>query len=42
MYYREDSEPRIIRNYKLDDKYIHVKSDKGYYYKYLIEAIRRI
>ncbi len=42
MYYREDSEPRIIRNCKLDDKYIYVKSDKGYYYKYLIDMIRKI
>lgn len=42
FYYRDDIKPRKIYDYFLDDKYINVKSDKGYFIKFLIDRIKKI
>jgi hypothetical protein len=42
FYYRKDSSPRRIYNYYLDERYVYVRSDKGYYIKFLIDKIRKI
>ena len=40
--YRDDVKPRKIYDYYLDKKYINVKTEKGYYIKFLINKIRKI
>ena len=42
FYYREDISPRKFYNYFIDDKYVQVWSNKGYYIKFLIERIRKL
>jgi hypothetical protein len=42
FFYREDTSPRVISDYYLDEKYINVKSTEGYYIKFLIDKIRKI
>jgi len=42
FYYRDDVEPRKIYNYYLDKNYINVKTEKGYFLKFLINRIRKI
>ncbi len=42
FWYRDDAKPRIIDDYYLDERYINVRSDKGYFIKFLIDKIRRI
>ena len=42
FYYRDDVEPRKIYHYYLDKNYINVKTEKGYFLKFLINRIRKI
>ena len=42
FYYRQDTSPRKVFNYFIDDRYVQVRSDKGYYIKFLIDKIRKI
>lgn len=42
FWYRNDTDPRDIRDYYIDKKYVNVRSDKGYYIKFLIDKIRKI
>ena len=42
FYYRNDVKPRKIYDYFLDEKYINVRSEQGYYIKFLIDRIRKI
>ncbi|NCD01165.1 IS1 family transposase [bacterium] len=42
FWYRDDIKPREVYDYFIDDKYIQVKSGKGYYIKFLIDKIRKI
>lgn len=42
FWYRDDISPRKVSNYFIDEKYIQVKSDKGYYIKFLIDKVRKI
>ncbi|MFC1649329.1 hypothetical protein ACFL2C_01270 [Patescibacteria group bacterium] len=42
FWYRDDIEHRNIHDYYLDEKYINVRSEKGYYIKFLIDRIRKI
>ena len=42
FWYRSDIEPRNIRNYFINEKYLNVRSEKGYYIKFLIDKIRKI
>jgi len=42
FWYRDDVEPREIYDYHIDDKYINVRSDEGYFIKFLIDKIRKI
>lgn len=42
FYYRNDVKPRKIYDYYLDKNYINVKTEKGYYIKFLINKIRKI
>ena len=42
FYYRQDTSPRKVTDYFVDERYVQVRSDKGYYIKFLIEKIRKI
>ncbi|MBT4272942.1 IS1 family transposase [Candidatus Woesearchaeota archaeon] len=42
FWYRNDSEPREMHDYFIDQKYVQVRADKGYYIKFLIDKIRKI
>jgi len=42
FWYRNDTKPREIYDYFIDEKYVNVRSDKGYFIKFLINKIRRI
>jgi hypothetical protein len=43
FWYRDDIEPRnIYDDYFIDEKYVNVLSEKGYYIKFLIDKIRKI
>jgi len=42
FYYRQDTSPRKVFDYFIDDRYVQVRSDKGYYIKFLIDKIRKI
>jgi len=42
FYYRQDTSPRKVSDYFIDDRYVQVRSDKGYYIKFLIDKIRKI
>ena len=42
FWYRDDIKPRKIYDYFLDEKYINVRSDEGYFIKFLIDKIRKI
>lgn len=42
FYYRQDTSPRKVTDYFIDERYVQVRSDKGYYIKFLIEKIRKI
>jgi hypothetical protein len=42
FWYRDDNTPRKIYDYFVDKKYVNVRSDKGYYIKFLIDKIRKI
>lgn len=42
FYYRDDVRPREIYNYRLDDIYVHVRSEQGYFIKFRIDKIRKI
>ncbi|MEX2410277.1 MAG: hypothetical protein WD607_02710 [Candidatus Paceibacterota bacterium] len=42
FWYRDDIEPREMHDYLIDEKYVRVRSDKGYYIKFLINKIRKI
>jgi DNA-directed RNA polymerase subunit RPC12/RpoP len=42
FWYRDDNKPRKIYDYFVDKKYVNVRSDKGYYIKFLIDKIRKI
>lgn len=42
FYYRQDTLPRKVYDYFIDERYVQVRSDKGYYIKFLIDKIRKI
>ena len=42
FWYRSDTNPREIHDYFIDQKYVQVRADKGYYIKFLIDKIRKI
>lgn len=42
FWYRNDAKPREMYNYFIDEKYVQVRADKGYYIKFLIDKIRKI
>lgn len=42
FWYRNDTKVREMHDYFVDDKYVQVRSDKGYYIKFLIDKIRKI
>ena len=42
FWYRDDVNPREMNDYFIDKKYVQVKSDKGYFIKFLIDRIRKI
>ena len=42
FWYRHDDDPRKIYDYFVDEKYVQVWSDKGYYIKFIIDKIRKI
>lgn len=42
FWYRSDLEPREMHDYFIDEKYVQVRADKGYYIKFLIDRIRKI
>jgi len=42
FWYRNDIEPRKMYDYFVDDRYVQVRSDKGYYIKFLIDKIRKV
>ena len=42
FWYRDDVNPREMYDYFIDEKYVQVRADKGYYIKFLIDKIRKI
>ena len=42
FWYRDDTKPREMHDYFIDEKYVQVRADKGYYIKFLINRIRKI
>lgn len=42
FWYRDDTKPRTIHDYYLDERYINVRSDRGYFIKFLIDKIRKV
>ncbi len=42
FWYRDDTQPREIYDYYVDEKYVQVRADKGYYIKFLIDRIRKM
>lgn len=42
FWYRDDINPRITYDYFIDEKYVQVRADEGYYIKFLIDKIRKI
>lgn len=42
FWYRDDTKPREVYDYFIDEKYVQVKADKGYFIKFLIDRIRKI
>lgn len=42
FWYRNDTEPRETYDYFIDEKYVNVHSDKGYFIRFLINKIRKI
>lgn len=42
FWYRNDIKAREMHDYFVDDNYVRVRSDKGYYIKFLINKIRKI
>lgn len=42
FWYRSDNEPREMYDYFINKKYVNVRSDKGYFIKFLIDKIRKI
>lgn len=42
FWYRDDTKPREMYDYYIDEKYVQVRADKGYYIKFLTDRIRKI
>lgn len=42
FWYRGDTNARDVYDYYLDEKYVNVRSEKGYFIKFLIDRIRKI
>ena len=42
FWYRDDIKPREVHDYFIDEKYVQVRADKGYFIKFLIDRIRKI
>jgi len=42
FWYRDDTKPREAYDYFIDEKYVQVRADRGYYIKFLIDRIRKI
>lgn len=42
FWYRDDTTQREVYDYFVDEKYVQVRSDKGYYIKFLVDKIRKI
>ncbi len=42
FWYRDDTSPREMHDYFIDEKYVQVRADKEYYIKFLIDKIRKI
>jgi len=42
FWYRDDVTPRNVYDYHIDEKYVNVRSSKGFFMRFLIDKIRKI